>query len=1204
MSNHLLAAADEKSRKYEWMAAADLYRQALGQMEQTRGLSEQARVADLLAGSHYKAAFQSPDREEFVRRAELAREFYARAAGTYEKVGAEALSKKSKSRGLFATFWLEEGSEKRRDIVQQCVSLSNEAAQSFESQGESTQLAKTHKEILSYSREIMHLAKDWQLRKQELREILDAGRKAITQFSNPSDDEGLIEALHPVLWALANEAEIILEPSEFKQLSQETATLGQKMLDACLKIGTPHARCLADEAAGDIAWDLEGDLSKALTLYKAAATSAREINDQFAIGRLLAVHATLQHWIAMTAEYGEERRQAAEEGLRLTEEAVEHLKIPFHTSYLARAHSICAGCHIVSAEFVETDAAKKRAQLERAIDVARRGMAYEDHTVEWYGCAHELSKATYFLGIATLDLKEKESLLHDALPIREETIRVTDILQPHSWNRGVMRNYLALIKAELASTQQDPEARSRLLQEAGSHMEECLDLCGKWAATVLGSAPRLARYCEWYGDILVRLFQATQETTAAESATKAYFNAVEHLNRAGQVGPVPAIRWKIAKVYDSLGDFKEASTAFGKAAEGYKLAGPKIPGLASTFDELATYMEAWAEIEDSRFSHVEEEYAVASEKYAKAAKTLQATKTWNYLSSICAARSLLEKGEELSRAEKHSESIESITSALGTFRDTTKELKDRLGKVGGAIEEKELKDWLKVARQGEPYCHGRRELEEARVLEKKGEKAASSSKYGSAAETFKLLAVETDSIEDRGEYQTLAQFCEAWARMKTAELKAVPELFADAAESFMKAKESTTRDRFRFLALANASICRALEAGTRFRLTRDTGLYSELKKQLETAADYYQEAGFEKTGSWTRATQRLFDALVYLTEAETEKDPKKKTEFYHLAEKHFELAAKLYGEAGFPRKKEEALRDLGRAREEKQLLLTTMQTIAEIPSASGASITSLTLKGGPAVGLERFEEAKLVGEAKASLSELIIGSDFTVGLDMVNAGKTPATLIKLENIIPEGCEPVTQEGQHQLEGNSIDLRGKRLEYLKTHEVKVSLRATRKGTFELNPRVVFVDEKGNYRSTTFQPSVLTVREPGIAEAVHAPPMVHIPQEFRFENERSRDAFQHLVKEFLDDYMSKRIFVDKAGWRSLMDVVRDMKIPRSSLYGPGGRTGPVLAELERRGLVEVRIFPKERGRGGEIKKVRVAYENSIVKRIVEKAVMQNA
>jgi hypothetical protein len=95
----------------------------------------------------------------------------------------------------------------------------------------------------------------------------------------------------------------------------------------------------------------------------------------------------------------------------------------------------------------------------------------------------------------------------------------------------------------------------------------------------------------------------------------------------------------------------------------------------------------------------------------------------------------------------------------------------------------------------------------------------------------------------------------------------------------------------------------------------------------------------------------------------------------------------------------------------------------------------------------------------------------------------------------------------------------------------------------------------------------------------------------------------VKEFLIDYMSKRLYVDQAGWRSLLGIVRETEIPRSALYGRGGRDGPVLAELERRGLVESRIFTKERGRGGAIKKVRVAYDNAIVKKIVEQSVMEN-
>jgi hypothetical protein len=176
------------------------------------------------------------------------------------------------------------------------------------------------------------------------------------------------------------------------------------------------------------------------------------------------------------------------------------------------------------------------------------------------------------------------------------------------------------------------------------------------------------------------------------------------------------------------------------------------------------------------------------------------------------------------------------------------------------------------------------------------------------------------------------------------------------------------------------------------------------------------------------------------------------------------------------------------------------------------------------------------------------------------------------------------------------------------KVKVTLRASRQGVFELRPKIFFLDDKGTYKSYQFQPATLTVLElgplaPAALSLERTVPKVTFPPEFRFETERAREVFHLLVKEFLTDYMSRRIYVDKAGWRSLMDLVRQMKIPRSALYGPEGREGPILSELERRGLVESRIFPKERGRGGAIKKVRVAYDNAIVKKIVEQTVVEN-
>ena len=48
-----------------------------------------------------------------------------------------------------------------------------------------------------------------------------------------------------------------------------------------------------------------------------------------------------------------------------------------------------------------------------------------------------------------------------------------------------------------------------------------------------------------------------------------------------------------------------------------------------------------------------------------------------------------------------------------------------------------------------------------------------------------------------------------------------------------------------------------------------------------------------------------------------------------------------------------------------------------------------------------------------------------------------------------------------------------------------MKALRKGAFELRPRILFVDEKGNYRSYEFDPATVTVRELGIAGWLKGP-----------------------------------------------------------------------------------------------------------------------
>jgi len=69
---------------------------------------------------------------------------------------------------------------------------------------------------------------------------------------------------------------------------------------------------------------------------------------------------------------------------------------------------------------------------------------------------------------------------------------------------------------------------------------------------------------------------------------------------------------------------------------------------------------------------------------------------------------------------------------------------------------------------------------------------------------------------------------------------------------------------------------------------------------------------------------------------------------------------------------------------------------------------------------------------------------------------------------------------------------------------------------------------------------------------------------------------------------------------MEIVNRTGLSRYSIYGDEKSRGRAMVELENRGFVETRIFPKERGRGGKITKVRIFYDKEIIHRRMEQEI----
>jgi hypothetical protein len=281
------------------------------------------------------------------------------------------------------------------------------------------------------------------------------------------------------------------------------------------------------------------------------------------------------------------------------------------------------------------------------------------------------------------------------------------------------------------------------------------------------------------------------------------------------------------------------------------------------------------------------------------------------------------------------------------------------------------------------------------------------------------------------------------------------------------------------LALGHSRFCKALEAGTRFADTRDTAFHTVAEQQLESAANYYAKAGFQTASEYSKATEHLFDAYVYMDDAKREKEPEKKARLYAMAEKVLQSSAGSFMKAEHPEKMEQVQRLLEKVKEERELALS-LNEMLHAPSvvSTTATFVTPTPTSENAVGLERFEHADVQANIIARQKELKIGESLNLEIELVNAGKGSALLIKIADIVPRDFEVQQIPEHYRAEDSYLNMKGKRLDPLKTEEVKVILKPKAQGEFQLKPKILYIDENGKYKSHQPEPVTIMVKELGL------------------------------------------------------------------------------------------------------------------------------
>jgi tetratricopeptide (TPR) repeat protein len=384
------------------------------------------------------------------------------------------------------------------------------------------------------------------------------------------------------------------------------------------------------------------------------------------------------------------------------------------------------------------------------------------------------------------------------------------------------------------------------------------------------------------------------------------------------------------------------------------------------------------------------------------------------------------------------------------------------------------------------YCTARVDIEEAKILDKKGDHYASSKKYAQAAKTLEKIAetLETDE-EGATEFQFILSLSRAWQKMMLAEAEASPELYVEASKLFEQAREFGPNEKAKMLVMGHSRFCRALEAGTRFADTRNLAMHESAIQHLESAANYYEKAGFQNASEYANATGSLFDAYVYMDNAKKEPDPEKKAKFYMMAEKVLQAAAGNYLRAEHPEKMEQVQKLLERVKKEQELAMSLTEVLHTPIVVSTTTFPAPASTSEKAVGLERFEYANVQANIITRQTELKIGEDFDMEIELVNAGRHPTLLIKIAEAFPKTFQLVEKPENLRVEGTNIILKGKRLDPLKTEDVKLTLKPEAQGEFQLTPRILYLDENGKTKTCLSEPVTVSVRELGISGWLKGP-----------------------------------------------------------------------------------------------------------------------
>jgi hypothetical protein len=1017
--------------------------------------------------------------EEFKTLSQRAMNAYQTASKLFEEIS--TLENKGRSAEClaaaeYARYWGASDFTARIRALDECCTLCRNAIEIFRKTGNDLRRGEACN-LLSLSLfDRTFFAPTFEEKKLILQEAAENANDAVTTLSKTTDENALLLALSTagLVW-------FIIEIAVSEQLTGEKClNYSKQAIKISERSSNPYSKAKAMEAAVwstlyfsekiEDAWKYANEMWKQASIVKD--------NQLKGIAGNLLSHIIYSKDALETDQ--DKRKQMTKEIIRYAKESIRFSKLSndsfnVSTTYIYYGEAYCS----LARDFPLTPK-EKLALIRKAVRIGEKGLK---HAVSFgspdlvSGALHGLSKAFQYYSKLEPVQTERTRLLRKALSHRKHSSAIngkTD--HPHRWNVGVDLVYAAQIEAELSKLENNEKTKLSFLKVAVADMERGVSICTRQSESLVPWIKATAAdYEDTLGRMLNEHYLLTEDEDSLTKANKAHNDAAEKFKDLDLPTRVAESYWRIARNLDLNGEHQKAAENFEKAFAAYKAAAQKNQAFSEFYLDYASYMKAWSEIQCAKLAHETIEYSTATKNYKQASDLLNQSKSWRHLSPNFNAWAHFELGEDYSRKENCRDAVDSFVQAVRLFQESKRTLEAQL-QITDKTDEKDLVTQLiNAAKKRVEYCQARIQIEEARILDKQGSHTKSSEKYKAAADNLERIS-QIGSEQTRKEAQPLIYLCRAWQKMTMAEARNSSALYGEAAEFFKLANDYTLDKSASFLSLGHSSFCEALKAITDFENTRDTAMFAEAKDHMDSASNFYLRAGFEAASEYAKAMLRLFDAYAFMASAKRETDPEKQARHYLMADKVLQKAIEAFSRAEQGGKIRQVQQLLEKVRDERELALSLSEVLhAPTFTSSTASFATIGPVEEEAVGLERFEHADIQAKIIQYGENIALGEEADFGIQMMNVGKEPVFLTRIENILPENFQLTHKPDNSTLEDADLIIRGKRLEPLKISEIGVTFRPFRRADAEFKSRIVCVDETGRRLLIELEPKILHVSE---------------------------------------------------------------------------------------------------------------------------------